>query len=686
MAEGLRRAAARFGPWIAGAVLLAIYLNLPEGDGDRVAEEQELATQSSEKLEVLSVRPLDPNPRSAVVIRYSGPGQVIGADFGKLPMEIIERPPGALVARVPEGAAPGYHKIRVLSQDDRSKPFRVRVDPIDWRKRFRNLVGGLALVLFGLELLSRALREATGLDSAVKLARIAVRRDASYFFGGLLGGLVQSTSSVAGVLGALVATNLLGVTAAAAAFLGAALASGAAPFLLTSVVAPSEGLIAVALGVVWVRLARDRRTKAFGRLLLGAGVMAFGLHVLRPGFEPLLSEPLLLTLVDGFHGHGFLSTMSCVVLGVLLAALLQGPAPVLLLVVSLAETTGLWNLQSAVAVIAGSGLGSALGAMLALPRAAQARGFGLLNLTVGALSTLIAAAGVPVWCAISDWIVSGTPHEMAWGQRVLLPKIGLHLAVAFGLSQLAAALVLLPALPMLSRRFERMLRRSPLPAERSEESPILIERLAGVLRAERRALTPIAELARSGSRSLSSEAERELARARAALDELLSVPRGAEPVADLGPALLNCLQLQSAIEMLLRQTDRLVETRLTASSPVLPLPHDEENALSEMQKLLADGLDDLATSLESRIPLDSEHNRAREIRMNAVEAGLRGALSLERLQVAARPIELGVLEWVGTCEIAGNHVYRLGQSLAELFAAGLPLSVRSESSVRPEPV
>jgi len=95
MAEGWRKSAARFAPWLAVAVLLAIYLNLPEApSGGGAVEEPEPAATSSEKLEIVSVRPLDPNPRSAVVIRYSGPGEVIGADFGKKAMEIIERPPG----------------------------------------------------------------------------------------------------------------------------------------------------------------------------------------------------------------------------------------------------------------------------------------------------------------------------------------------------------------------------------------------------------------------------------------------------------------------------------------------------------------------------------------------------------------------------------------------------------------
>ncbi len=261
MAELLRKLLARFGPLVVGAILLTAYLHLPDPSAPAASLDSDSAAGTSERLEIVDVRPLDPTPNSAVVIRYLGAGEVHGAMLGKEPMTIIERPPGALVARLPADTGPGYRKIRIQDVDGRSKPFRIKVEAVDWRKRFRNLVGGLALVLFGLELLSRAVREATGLDSAAKLARIAVRRDASFVFGGLVGALVQSTSSVAGLLGALVATNLLGLTAAGAAFLGAELASGVAPFLLTSVVAPNEGLIAVALGVVWMRFATDRRQK-----------------------------------------------------------------------------------------------------------------------------------------------------------------------------------------------------------------------------------------------------------------------------------------------------------------------------------------------------------------------------------------------------------------------------------------
>ncbi len=113
---------------------------------------------------------------------------------------------------------------------------------------------------------------------------------------------------------------------------------------------------------------------------------------------------------------------------------------------------------------------------------------------------------------------------------------------------------------------------------------------------------------------------------------------------ELQRALLNCLQLHSAIEMLLRETDRLVEARLTnvQSDGDPSLPPVEQAALREMQRLLGDGLDDLIGSLTSGVPLDIDQSRAREIRLNTVEAELRRAPrgSTARHPASRRPQKL----------------------------------------------
>jgi len=116
--------------------------------------------------------------------------------------------------------------------------------------------------------------------------------------------------------------------------------------------------------VLWFALAPDRRTAAIGRLVLGAGFLSLGLYILRPGFEPFLSDPTLLSAFRHLRANSVLGVGKCALLGAVLVAVFQGPAPVVVLVLALAEATGLWDLQTALAVLSGTSVGAACAALL----------------------------------------------------------------------------------------------------------------------------------------------------------------------------------------------------------------------------------------------------------------------------------------------------------------------------------
>jgi hypothetical protein len=544
---------------LLAAALIAVYFRLPVEE-ESTAPPGAGAQSAEDKLEIFEVRPQDPARGSAVVIRFrdSADGAAPSAALGRTPLEVLERAPGRLVARLPGSAALGHQKLRIYKGETRSKPYDVAVRSVDWRRRFRNLVGGFALVVFGLSCLGRAASRATGLDQALQFRKLASSRGPALLFGGALGAVMQSAPSIGGLLGALVGSNVMTVGAAAVVLLGSHLGTVAAPWALTSLLSPSEGLLAVATGTLWLGFASDRRSRAIANALLGAGLMLFGLHVLRPGFEPLLSEPWLLGWFDALRGDSASALLGRILLGAGLAFVLQGPTPVLLLVASLAETTGFWDFRASLSVVGGAGLGSALGSALAISRRAQGRGLGLLTLLLGAWSTLVTSLGLSLWCGLSDELVSGVPHETRWAARVLHPHLGQHLALAFGLSQLAAALVALPFLPKLAERLQRFLLERRLPDARHRDPDVALQRTV-ILRAlaeQEQALGWCTAIATSGSLSRAGQAERTLGRTRRQLEAALTPPRSNTGLApgSLHAVLLGSLQLHSALESTLRHT------------------------------------------------------------------------------------------------------------------------------------
>ncbi|HEX2876650.1 MAG TPA: hypothetical protein VHP33_35610 [Polyangiaceae bacterium] len=660
--------------WLCTALIVGIYFALPDGEEAPAVDTSTAATgePAPGRIEVLAVTPADPTPGSAVTVQFAGAEHppLVEAYVGKSPLPVLSRLDDALVVRLPSTLPPGRVKLRVTDGAERSKPYDLRIKLENWRKPFRSIIGGFALLIFGIGVLGRGAREAVGLRSTHVLARWAQRGPAALGMGIGLGMLAQSTTAAASVLAGLVSSSLLALGPAAAAFLGAELGAATAP-LISGLLDPREGLLVVALAVMWLGFASNRRTAALARLALGVGLISFGLQTLRPGFEPFVQAPQLLALVIKLRATGVLGIATCALLGAALVAIFQGPAPVCVLVLVLAQTTAQWDLRTALAVLSGSGLGAAIGAMLTSAAGRSSRKLALLNLMLGALSTLLAACSVDIFAFLADLVVPGVPHEIRWGKRVLLPNLGLHLGVAFAMSQLAAAVLLMPASFRLARLVERWFpqdRQSKLPNV-GDANRVTRSRLLQVAEVQLSALAPLRQLAMDGDRDAGRSVERAIAESQALLDELIAGPvlvLGDTPESRaLRSAALTSVQLQRSLEGLERQAELFVDARVALSHDGSPIELAESDlaALDEMHANLYAAGCAVREALRGNTPIDLDGARGNEIAMNALEARLRKGV-LEGDPEAVRS-HLAVLKLADAYEATGNQIYRLSEALAE---------------------
>jgi len=663
--------------WLCTALIIGVYFALPDGDdGPGVDASHSAAGEPApSRIEVVAVTPADPTPGSAVTVQFAGAkhAPLVEAYIGKSALPVLSRLDDAVVVRLPNTLPPGHLKLRVSDGAERSKPYDLRVKLENWRKPFRSIIGGFALLIFGIGVLGRGAREAVGLRSTHVLARWAQRGPAALGMGIGLGMLAQSTTAAASVLAGLVSSSLLALGPAAAAFLGAELGAATAP-LISGLLDPREGLLVVALAVMWLGFATNRRTAALARVALGVGLISFGLQTLRPGFEPFVQAPALLSLVIKLKATGVLGIATCALLGAALVAIFQGPAPVCVLVLVLAQTTAQWDLRTALAVLSGSGLGAAIGAVVTTAAGKSSRKLALLNLMLGALSTLLAACTVDIFAFLADQVVPGVPHEIRWGKRVLLPNLGLHLGVAFAMSQLAAAVLLMPASFRLARLVERW-----FPQERQSQLPNVGDanrvtriRLLQVAEVQLSALTPLRQLALDGDRDSGRSVERSIAESQALLDELIAGPvmvLGDTPESRaLRSAALTSVQLQRSLEGLERQAELFVDARVALSRDGRPIELAESDlaALDEMHANLCAAGSAVREALRGNTPIDLDTARHNEIAMNALEARLRKGL-LEGDPEAVRS-HLAVLKLADAYEATGNQLYRLSEALAEGMA------------------
>jgi Na+/phosphate symporter len=480
---------------------------------------------------------------------------------------------------------------------------------------------------------------------------------------------MQSTTLAAGLLAGAAGARVLSVTAAACLFVGAQLGAALAPWIFGSITEPRSGLYVIALAGLALGLLRERRDRAVARLLLGAGLVTFGVQVLRPGFEPFASSPFLLGSLDRLSPDGLLGDGAAALLGGLLVAVFQGPSPVLALALSVAETTGHTNLRTTLMLLSGSALGASLGALLTLPVGPHCRRLAQISLLAGGLSTLVSLTCMDgcAWLA-ARWAAL-TPHAgLRWGKHVL-PDASWEISVAFALSQLVAAAVVVPLLPALPRVLAS-LRERLTPASARRDAHSVLSGLSSALAAQARALPEIHELAVDGLRARGHAAELALRSAHDALYALLSGPVRLLPRTEAGATLarfaLASLQLSRALEEALRAAERLTESRVVESErarPSQPIAAASQATLRQMHALLAEGLESLRLQLARRSSVDADESRAREIEMNLLEAEARRAL-LDAL-LASRPLHenLELLALSDAYEVAGNQLFRMADIL-----------------------
>jgi Na+/phosphate symporter len=319
--------------------------------------------------------------------------------------------------------------------------------------------------------------------------------------------------------------------------------------------------------------------------------------------------------------------------------------------------------------------------VVASPFGPDARRLARLHLALAVCGTVVLVATVDGWAYLADRLVAGRPEELEYGKKVLLPHMARHLVVGFALSQIAVTLLLAGLIQPVTKVLQTIAAngRSGAAARKlshglSGEQGIGALR-AGLVRAfqsQRRALVSIFELCTTGHRERGRKSEHTLADARAELEGLFkSAVQTAAEDAELGKlrqAALATVQLQRALEDLLRHAERSTEQRigLSPAGASWSLPPRDEATLKALHQLLMEGMDALVGQVENADSADIDGARAREIRLNAMESETRQELLTEANDDVTHAIALRLnsADLVNAYESVGNHIYRLSEALS----------------------
>lgn len=308
-----------------------------------------------------------------------------------------------------------------------------------------DLLGGVALLLWGLHMVHSGIVRAAGSDLRRWLGAALGNRVRALLAGAGVTVLVQSSTATALMTVSLAAGGLVPLMPALAVMLGANIGTALVVQLLSFNLSAAAPVLLV-VGVLLFRRGRRTRARDLGRCAIGLGLMLLALHALLQSLAPAEQAPGMRAVLAVITG----SPLADLLLAALAAWAAHSSLAVVLLTMSLAGS-GFVTPAAAIALVLGANLGSALNPVMeAGTRSPAGRRLAIGNLVVRAAGAL---ALLPLAEPLAAWLL----HWMPDPERLAASA---HLAF-----NVLLALVFLPVLAPYARLLQRLLPDPQLPPD-----------------------------------------------------------------------------------------------------------------------------------------------------------------------------------------------------------------------------
>jgi phosphate:Na+ symporter len=301
-----------------------------------------------------------------------------------------------------------------------------------------DLMGGVALLLWGLHMVHSGILRAFGPDLRRLLAGALRNRLAAFAAGIGLTALLQSSTATALITSSFTAEGLVSLVPALAIMLGANVGTTLIVQIFSFNIAAVAPVLFI-LGLVAFRSGARSRIKDVGRVSIGLGLMLLALHILLDTLAPAENVPGVRIFMNAITSDPVL----CIVIGAMVTWIVHSSVATVLLIMSLAYAHFI-SPFAALALVLGANLGSAInpvfeGARRDNPASYRLPLGNLINRLVGVL--LVAPFLHPI-----------TETLQAWQPN--LAKLTAEFHIAFNV---AMAIIFIGLLDGMARLLEKLL-------------------------------------------------------------------------------------------------------------------------------------------------------------------------------------------------------------------------------------
>ncbi len=175
-----------------------------------------------------------------------------------------------------------------------------KADEISWAFLVIGLLGGLALFLYGMEKMSEGMKKSAGNKMRSILAALTKNRVIGLLVGAFVTMVIQSSSATTVMLVSFVQAGLMSFAQSLGVILGADIGTTITAQLIAFKLT-DYALLMIAVGFGLRMFAKQDNIRHIGDVILGFGILFFGMKLMSDAMSPLRSYPGFINLMQGLE-------------------------------------------------------------------------------------------------------------------------------------------------------------------------------------------------------------------------------------------------------------------------------------------------------------------------------------------------------------------------------------------------
>jgi len=334
-------------------------------------------------------------------------------------------------------------------------------DAIDWLNLGMGLFGGLAMFLFGMEQMSEGLKAAAGDTLKDLLSRLTKNRFMGALTGAFVTAVLNSSSVTTVLVVGFISAGFMTLTQSVGVIMGANIGSTFTAQIVAFNIT-QYALIMVSIGFLMLFTGKAENTRHYGSMVMGLGLVFYGMGVMGDAMLPLRSYQPFLDLMVRME-----NPLLGILVGAVFTGLVQSSAATTGIAIVMASS-GLITLPAGIALAFGSNIGTCVTAILA------ALGKPVEAVRAAVVHIIFNIAGVLVWILfipqLADFIVAISPGspELS-GKARMAAEVPRQIANAHTVFNVANTLLFISFTTFFARLAEKLVPKRPV------EEKIIIE-------------------------------------------------------------------------------------------------------------------------------------------------------------------------------------------------------------------